>query len=164
MAQIEAVLLFWVAIPLLVTGCGLLLDRLLGLPSFEAAWLRWIAAAAASVGLGFILLAMKALGREGRGTPSPAAPPLRLVWRGVYALCRHPMFFGYDLIALAWGLAAGSPGITAAALLFIALQLPFLSREEKRLERRFGIEYRKYKESTPMLVPFIMIHRRKTQC
>jgi protein-S-isoprenylcysteine O-methyltransferase Ste14 len=65
------------------------------------------------------------LAREGQGTPSPLAPPRRLVVSGVYRFARHPMYIATTaaLVAEAFLLrraillvAAAAYGATLAAL------------------------------------------------
>ncbi len=154
-AHLQAAILYWVVLPGLVVGGGLAVDHLLGLHPWPAT--PAVAATAllmAAVGVTLVLMAMDGLSRRGGGTPSPKAPARRLVTGGVYNLCRHPMWLGYDLTAVAVALALGSPGMFLVSLpLFGAWQLRFLRREEQGLLRRFGPEYRSYMEEVPLLIP-----------
>ena len=78
----------------------------------------WRTAAAVAAGLAGIALAVGAGLRLGRQlTPLPA--PVQggaLRDRGVYALCRHPMYGGALLLALAWALASSPLALGPAAL------------------------------------------------
>jgi len=160
-AQVRDALLYWVVIPAAVIGGGAALDRLLGLPRIP----RRAAVTALSVALliaGNLLVAwsMRDLARFGEGTPNPLAPPRRLVVEGSYALCRHPMFLGYDLVALGVVLLLGSPGMLLGAfpamLLFEAL---FLRREERGLARRFPGKFEGYCRRVPFLLPLPLQRR-----
>jgi len=162
-AQVRDALLYWVVIPAAVIGGGAALDRLLGLPRIP----RRAAVTALSVALliaGNLLVAwsMRDLARFGEGTPNPLAPPRRLVVEGSYALCRHPMFLGYDLAALGVVLLTGSAGallVTYPA--FLCCEALFLKKkEEPSLERRFGEVFREYRRRVPFLVPGLGAHRR----
>lgn len=62
---------------------------------------------------------------EGRGTPSPLRPPLRLVTSGVYRFVRHPMYIATTVALVGEALilrravlliAAGAYAVTAFAL------------------------------------------------
>ena len=77
-----------------------------------------------------------------RVTPNPRRPPLILVRQGVYALCRHPMFFGYDLAGLGAVLLSRFPASLLISLpIFYIWQILFLRKEERYLTRRFKGEF-----------------------
>jgi len=77
-----------------------------------------------------------------------------LATSGVYALTRHPLYFGSSLLAV--GFAIMSASETAAALLlvpFIVIYPTVILREEARLENRFPDEIRPYKAAVPRFFP-----------
>ena len=77
-----------------------------------------------------------------------------LATSGVYALTRHPLYFGSSLLAV--GFAIMSASETAAALLlvpFIVIYPTVILREEARLENRFPDEIRSYKATVPRFFP-----------
>lgn len=155
-ARFRDALIFWLYIPVAVIGGGLAIDLLLPWPS-PAFSSRMVSGPAVVVLLAGVLLISRAMldfKRIGGGTPNPQDPPVRLVTRGSYALCRHPMYLGYDLAALGVVLLLRSWGVLLVAypLLLIA-QRPALHREEERLERRFGEAYRAYRRQVPFLWP-----------
>ena len=103
---------------------------------------------------------MKDLALYGDGTPNPLAPPKRLVTEGSYRLCRHPMFFGYNMASLGVALFLRSPGILFLSYpVFIFYEISFLRKEERKLERRFPQAFQTYRERTPFLVPFVFRRR-----
>lgn len=161
-AQRRDALLYWIGIPAAVTGGGAAADRLLRLPPLPGGP-ALAAGALALLVLGNALIgrSMRDLRRIGEGTPNPRRPAARLVTEGSYALCRHPMWLGYDLAALGIVLLLRSPGALVGTFpLFLFLQRRFLRREEKILERRFGEEFRRYRERVPFLLP--LPRRRRT--
>lgn len=153
--QLQDALIYWLYLPAAVIGSGMLLDRLLGferVPSFGLL----DAAAVCLVGLGGWLMqrSIVDLDRYGDGTPNPRRPPKRLVVHGVYRFCRHPMFLGYDLAALGVVLFLRSPAMLVFSFpLFLFLEIRYLRKEDKYLQRRYGESFRVYREKVPMLWP-----------
>ena len=152
-ARLRAGVLYWLLIPAATIGSGLLLDLLL--PAWERGGWSMVAGLLLLVmGVALVQKATADLARYGDGTPAPQAPPRRLVSSGSYAWCRHPMFLGYDLAAWGVGLMLASPGMLLMSLpVMLALQLRFLRREERHLERRFQQAWRDYQAHVPLLVP-----------
>lgn len=154
--QVRAALLYWLVIPAAVLGGGRLIDLLWR-------WQPWPRLTALMLGAGLLLLcgvwfidrASRDFARYGDGTPAPQAPPKRLVHEGVYAWCRHPMWFGYDLAALGVIILCRSWGMLLVSYpVFILLQLRFLRhREERLLVRRFKDDYLAYCKRVPRLIP-----------
>jgi protein-S-isoprenylcysteine O-methyltransferase Ste14 len=105
-----------------------------------AAWpLRTLGAALIVGGLVVLADAYLRFARDGLGTPSPLAPPRRLVVSGVYRHLRHPMYVATTAALVGEALllrqaillvAAGAYGATLAALAHW--------REEPLLRRRFS--------------------------
>jgi protein-S-isoprenylcysteine O-methyltransferase Ste14 len=89
-------------------------------------------------GIAVLVDAYVRFAREGRGTPSPLAPPRRLVVSGVYRFARHPMY-----IATTAALAGEALLLRQAILLVAAAAygatLAALAHwwEEPLLRRRF---------------------------
>jgi protein-S-isoprenylcysteine O-methyltransferase Ste14 len=80
---------------------------------------------------------------------------MELVVLEAYALCRHPITFGFIIVIVGFALT-----FDFVPLLLTAVSYPFflyalLWYEEREHEMRFGEAYIKYKESTPMFpIPF----------
>jgi protein-S-isoprenylcysteine O-methyltransferase Ste14 len=92
--------------------------------------------------------------RVGRGTLAPWDPTERLVVQGPYAHARNPMITGVLAILIAEALAFGSLALLAWAGVFAAVNhVFFLVYEEPAVERRFGREYRRYKQNVPRWIP-----------
>ena len=92
--------------------------------------------------------------RIGKGTLAPWDPTERLVVEGPYAHVRNPMITGVLAVLLGEALISGSPPILYLAAGFVVVNhVFFIAYEEPAVERRFGAEYRRYKENVPRWVP-----------
>lgn len=156
-AQIKDGLTYWFYIPAAVIAGGMAVDWLFAISSLPRSWLIIAAALLLmSIGSAFIQRSTKDLAVYGDGTPNPLRPPKRLVVEGSYRLCRHPMFFGYDLAALGVILLLRSWGMLLVSYpLFILLECRFLKGEEQKLERRFGQTFIEYRNRSAFLIPLI---------
>jgi protein-S-isoprenylcysteine O-methyltransferase Ste14 len=76
-----------------------------------------------------------------------------LVDRGVYGLCRHPMYLG--VVSLLLGLSFVTFSIAAFALSVVLFVLydRFATYEEERLIELFGEDYREYQRRVPKWIP-----------
>jgi protein-S-isoprenylcysteine O-methyltransferase Ste14 len=76
--------------------------------------------------------------REGEGTPSPLAPPRRLVVTGVYRWARHPMYIATTVALIGEALLLRQAVLLLAAVAYGAA-LAALARwwEEPLLRKRF---------------------------
>ena len=92
---------------------------------------------------------------KARGSPVPINPPQRLVTTGLYSWVRNPMLLGWIIMLFGVGILLNSISlIFIFTPLFILLNVLYLKVvEEKEMEKKFGQEYVKYKESVPMFIP-----------
>jgi protein-S-isoprenylcysteine O-methyltransferase Ste14 len=92
--------------------------------------------------------------RIGRGTLAPWDPTERLVVEGSYAHVRNPMITAVLTVLIGQALVFGSAAIAIWAAVFAVVNHAFfLAYEEPAVERRFGDEYRRYKENVPRWIP-----------
>ncbi len=80
----------------------------------------------------------------------------RLITHGAYAVVRHPVYLGAVLIWL--GLAVAFSNLLALAITVvyvIPLYILYLREEENMMLESFGEEYRDYRSTVPMLLPFL---------
>jgi protein-S-isoprenylcysteine O-methyltransferase Ste14 len=90
----------------------------------------------------------------GRGTPSPAFAPQRLVTQGPYAHVRNPLNIGEVILFLALALWFASPLLFAyAALAALAFHLFIVFWEEPRHLKQFGKEYSDYRAEVNRWMP-----------
>ncbi len=85
----------------------------------------------------------------------------RLITTGTYALSRHPGVFWYPFVGVGLFLAFGSTIILLAWPIWSLANAACVLLEEKvQLERDFGVAYREYQRTTPMVVPTLSSTRR----
>jgi protein-S-isoprenylcysteine O-methyltransferase Ste14 len=90
----------------------------------------------------------------GHGTLAPWNPPQKLVVRGVYRHVRNPMITGALCILLGEAVFVGSwwlLGWFGFALILNLIYIPLV--EERGLAKRFGDDYRLYKQNVPRWIP-----------
>jgi protein-S-isoprenylcysteine O-methyltransferase Ste14 len=150
--EVPGVLVFPPLIPLGVLVVGILLDWLLPL-SFLArvppALRIVIGLALLALGIASAIIGNRAFKRIGTNV-NPMQPALALAGEGIFAHLRNPMYVGMGLAVL--GIAIGfALEWTLFALVVGALVMHFgvVLREERYLERKFGDDYRRYKQSVP---------------
>jgi len=77
----------------------------------------------------------------------------RLVTSGIRAHVRHPVYLAHLCEMLAWSMGTGLAvcyGLTAFA---VVSSVAMIQLEDKELEQRFGDQYRRYKNTTPAILP-----------
>jgi protein-S-isoprenylcysteine O-methyltransferase Ste14 len=81
----------------------------------------------------------------------------QLITSGIYRYVRHPQYLGFLLLTLGINIL----WITLTTLLLwpvlILLYYRLAKEEEKRMEKKFGEKYQKYKNSVPMFIPRLKI-------
>lgn len=96
-------------------------------------------------------------GKQLRGDPELHAghTEQRLVVTGIRARVRHPIYLGHLCEILGWSIGSGL-AVCYGLTLFTVISGAFMVRmEEQELERRFGQDYRSYRERVPALLPRI---------
>jgi len=77
-----------------------------------------------------------------------------LATRGVYSLCRHPLYLGSILLAYGFcTLLASAENFVVVTVYFVVFYPLTILREEWGLTARYGQTYHKYQIQTPMLLP-----------
>lgn len=105
---------------------------------------------------GFVLMGVTTaqLVIHGKGTPTPWAPPQKLVTTGLYAYVRNPMFLGMLLMSGGEALLVASTAIGIWCALVTVSVLAFVRWvEEPVLAKRFGEAYHTYKAAVPAWRP-----------
>jgi len=88
------------------------------------------------------------------GTPIPAMAPRRLLVKGPYAYCRNPMLLGILIFYIGIGVLNGSPSYFSLMAPLVGALLAYIKLvEERELENRFGLAYKRYKKKTPFIIP-----------
>ncbi len=79
---------------------------------------------------------------------------VRLATGGPYAHSRNPLYVGSVLMGIGMGVAAGSPWVALATLLYFAAFYPSVIRSEARfLEGKFGGAYVAWSREVPLFFP-----------
>lgn len=77
---------------------------------------------------------------------------------GPYQRTRNPLYLGSFLLGLGFSLASAQVWLVVSFnLLFFALYLPVMRREEKELEQAFGSDYDSYRRQTPLFLPRLSV-------
>ena len=117
-------------------------------------WRALLGAPFVAGGFAMWLWTVRLFARIGRGTLAPWDPTERLVVEGPYAHVRNPMITGVLAVLVGEALVFGSTPIAIWAAVFAVINhVFFLAYEEPSVERRFGDEYRRYKQNVPRWVP-----------
>jgi protein-S-isoprenylcysteine O-methyltransferase Ste14 len=148
-------LIFWFSLSALFVFASLWLDRLwsIRLPPAPPTNI-FISVPLIIIGSTLALWAVCVFFRA-RGSPIPLNPPQKLVTTGFYSRIRNPMLFGWIIMLFGVGILLNSVSLVAIFTpFFILLNVVYLKTiEEKEMERKFGEEYLKYKQSVPMFLP-----------
>lgn len=115
-------------------------------------WLRWLGVGVGVIAALLLILVFRTLGTNLTDTVVTRARHT-LVTTGPYRWVRHPFYVAVALAVIANTLATANwfLGLTGAAA--ISLLVIRTRTEEKKLEERFGAEYRSYRERTGRFVP-----------
>lgn len=115
-------------------------------------WARWTGVALQVVAIVFLQWTLQSLGRNLTDTVVTRREAM-LVTRGPYRWVRHPFYDSLALIVVALSLmAANWFFLLTGGLVFVLLAMRS-SREEARLEARFGEAYRTYAARTGRFLP-----------
>lgn len=149
-------LTLWAIFLFLLPAAIYYLEGSLGLAGYRFGSLFWQVAGVTLFMLGWILAYTSAafMVVKGEGTPLPADSARKLVVAGPYRYVRNPMAMGSFAQGVAVGLFLGSPLVTLYALTG-AVGWNYFVRpwEEMDLERRFGVEFVRYRDAVRCWIP-----------
>ena len=132
----------------LVLVCGLLMGGMAAVWQAATLWAVpwWWGALPIALGVGVALAGVLAF-RRAATTVNPTTPQASssVVTTGIYAHSRNPMYLGFALALLGWGLWLGHAG----ALLVLPAFVLYMNRfqivpEERMLAQKFGAPYTCY--------------------
>lgn len=116
-------------------------------------WLLPVALGILILGLGIRGVAIFTLGKAFSANVA-MLPGQRLQRSGLYALVRHPSYFGLELIFLAFALHSRTWACFAVVLIPPSLAVLYrIHVEETALRLAFGADYENYSRSTKRLIP-----------
>lgn len=131
----------------IIIGAGMLaVSRIPTNPGFAIPGAAWMSAAVAAAGAIIAVLGVVEFRRVGT-TVDPRVPhqSANLVVSGVYRLSRNPMYLGFLLVLVAWGLFLGC----IISLLLIPAFVLYMNcfqivPEERFMREKFGESYNRY--------------------
>jgi protein-S-isoprenylcysteine O-methyltransferase Ste14 len=133
-----------------IPGGGVLFERFL--PWSYATY--WSGTALLALGLAFSVWARVYLGRNWSGTVTVKLDH-ELIRGGPYARVRHPIYTGLLLAFIGTAIVRAEwRGVLAVLIVFVALWRK-LRLEERWMIETFGDQYRRYRERTAALIPFL---------
>lgn len=147
---------FFLVGPLLEAGVGpwLVSGFHRGHGALDTAPLRVLGLLLIVAGVTVVLWCFVGFVRDGRGTPSPLAPPPQLVARGPYAVVRNPMYVATAAVIAGEGLLLARPLLLGCAVLYVAAMAALVQRvEQPLLARRHGPAWDAYAARVPGWVP-----------
>ena len=115
----------------------------------------------AVLGIGLSVWSIVYMKNVGKGNPMDAfnhevAPrTVNLMTEGPYRICRNPMLLGVFIYYIGLLICLRSWRAAAVFVLYFAIMMVQVNREEKRLEQDFGDAYREYCKKTAKLIPHI---------
>ena len=115
----------------------------------------------AAAGLGLSVWSIVYMKKVGKGNPMDAfnhevAPrTVNLMTEGPYRICRNPMLLGVFIYYIGFIICLQSWKAAAVFIVYFAIMMVQVNREEKRLEQDFGEAYRDYCKKTKKLIPYI---------
>lgn len=129
---------------------GLMGGASLGLPGLDLAWSTRLLLALPVVGAGLLFVLAGGISfRCARTTVNPLKPEAAsaLVTSGIYRYTRNPMYVGFALWLLAWGLYLASPLVLPGVLGFVLYMNRLqIAPEERALEQLFGADFADYRQ------------------
>lgn len=147
--------IFLIALPVLFTGLGALLDQQLQWPPVPPLPVNLILGLPMVLSGGALgLWSNHRLFTTGRGTPLPVMPTQELIVEAPYTRTRNPMALGAIVMYLGVAVLIQSLGAVLVVLLCAAALLAYIRLfEERTTAARFGQAYLDYRRRTPFLVP-----------
>ena len=115
----------------------------------------------AAAGLGLSVWSIVYMKKVGKGNPMDAfnhevAPrTVNLMTEGPYRICRNPMLLGVFIYYIGLIICLQSWKAAAVFIVYFAIMMVQVNREEKRLEQDFGEAYSDYCKKTKKLIPYI---------
>jgi protein-S-isoprenylcysteine O-methyltransferase Ste14 len=141
-------LLLWIPT---IAGGGFLFQRFMP----QTLLTYWTGTLLLALGLAFSVWARVYLGRNWSATVT-VKEDHELIRGGPYALVRHPIYSGLLLAFIGSAIARAQwRGVLAVLIVLVALWRK-LRLEERFMSETFGDEYRRYREHTAALIPYLL--------
>ena len=123
-------------------------------PRLGVFWLRVLGALLIIAGIPPLLDSFARFAWQGLGTPAPVFPTKHLVVTGFYRHVRNPMYVGVTAVIFGQGLLFSNVRLLEYGLaLWLGAYIFVVFYEEPKLTRRFGDEYREFRNNVPRWIP-----------
>lgn len=135
-----------VVLVILIAGLMWTLGSVFSDTAFHHAWSTAVATGIGGIGLVVSLLGVLAF-RRANTTVDPRVPDqtTSLVSSGIYRLSRNPMYLGFLLTLIGWGIYISNTLALVCPLIFVLYMNRFqIDPEERYMLQKFGSEYRIY--------------------
>ena len=112
-------------------------------------------------GIGLSIWSIVYMRNVGKGNPMDAfnhevAPrTVNLMTEGPYRICRNPMLLGVFLYYIGVIICLGTWQSATVFVVYFAVMMVQVRREEERLRQDFGKAYEEYCRTTKKLIPFV---------
>ena len=103
-----------------------------------------------SIGVGFII---RVIAQRQVGVSPALKSEAKLITTGIYSFSRHPLYISNGLFAIGMAILFNSLYAFIFSIIYSFLYLPIIYFEEKNLLKKYGEEYKKYKEKVGLLFP-----------
>jgi len=85
--------------------------------------------------------------KKNKTTVKPLEKPSAFIQTGPFKISRNPMYLGMTILLIGIGFVLGSIISFVGFILFIiAMEIAFITQEEKSMQEQFGQEYLAYKK------------------
>ena len=85
--------------------------------------------------------------KKNETTVKPDEKPSVLIQSGPFNISRNPMYLGMTILLIGIGFILGSIISFVGAILFVvAMEIAFITQEEKNLQEQFGEEFNAYRK------------------
>ena len=137
-------------------GVGAITWTWRGIVFYDARWTWFPAALIFAAGVIIYIQSLRNFGRyQLGGVPEVVGGnrQQRLITTGIRSRVRHPVYLGHFCEMLAWNIGSGL-AVTYALTVFAVITGAIMIRmEDQELERRFGQQYRAYRDTVPAVLP-----------
>ena len=89
----------------------------------------------------------------GRAELQPQSHRQQLVTSGIHGRVRHPVYLAHFCMLLGWAVGTGLGVLYALSVFALLTGIAMVLVEERELERRFGEDFRSYKQRVPAVIP-----------
>jgi protein-S-isoprenylcysteine O-methyltransferase Ste14 len=119
-------------------------------------FLKWLGQTILTIGAGISIMAFKEININSfLGLSSADESSGKLITEGVYALVRHPLYFGLTLSSIGIFLIVPTDSILLSVVFSILYIIIGIEFEEKKLRQQFGTAYDDFARGKKKFLPYL---------